>query len=86
MIQDIQNSPMRTKSFGAIVAYTILILAAYKLIPLATSVQDAFIIGFILYGVYDSTNYATIDNYKAHIAIADAIWGGVLFALIKYFI
>ena len=86
MIQNIQNSPLKVKSDGAIVAYIILILFAYNFIPKTASVSEAFLLGFLTYAVYDSTNYATLDKYDAQVAIMDSIWGGILFALIKFFI
>lgn len=39
---------------------------------------EAFIFGIVLYGVYDTTNYATILKYNARVAIIDTIWGGIL--------
>lgn len=87
MIQDIQGgTPLRAKPLGAIIAYLILIIFAYKFLPKTTSNEEAFMLGFLLYAVYDSTNYATLDKYQANVAIIDALWGGVLFTLIKIFI
>ena len=34
-----------------------------------------FSYGFVVYGVYNGTNYATIEKYKARTAIIDTLWG-----------
>ena len=39
---------------------------------------------FLLYGVYDTTNFAVFDNWDPSVAVIDMIWGGVLFCLIRY--
>ncbi|WP_428305069.1 DUF2177 family protein [Lacipirellula sp.] len=37
--------------------------------------------GFIVYGVYDLTNRAVLENYSLRLTIADILWGCVLCAL-----
>jgi uncharacterized membrane protein len=34
--------------------------------------------GFVVYGVYDFTNRATLDAYSLRLALADVAWGTVL--------
>ena len=43
---------------------------------------EAFIFGIILYGVYDTTNYATILKYDKWVAIIDTFWGGILLTIV----
>ena len=33
--------------------------------------------GFVVYGVYNGTNYATIEKYKVRTAIIDTLWGSI---------
>ena len=33
--------------------------------------------GWILFGVYDFTNYSTLKNYPLIFAVVDTLWGGV---------
>lgn len=40
-----------------------------------TVMRDGAVLGFIIYGVYNGTNYATLDNYNLKTAIADTLWG-----------
>ena len=41
--------------------------------------QDAFIrgaiMGFVIYGVYNGTNYATLSDYDMRTFVADLTWG-----------
>jgi uncharacterized membrane protein len=39
-------------------------------------------IGSTTYAVYDFTSYALLKDYDWRIAIADTLWGGVLFMLV----
>ena len=51
------------------------------LLTLAHSVDQAFLIGAACYAVYDFTVLALFKKYPLWIAIADTLWGGVLFSL-----
>ena len=46
--------------------------------------------GFIIYGVYNGTNIATINNYSGKVFVVDTIWGtllsGILSILLTYII
>jgi len=84
MIQRVQKEPMVTKPLKVIISYIILIALITILIPKCDSIEEAFLIGFLVYGVYDSTNYATLKDWNPSIAMVDSLWGGVLFALTYY--
>ena len=40
-----------------------------------------FAFGAILYGVYDFTNYSTLDHWPLRLALVDTAWGGTVSAL-----
>jgi len=86
MIEKVQGSVMQVNVFGMIIAYIILSMYAIFIIPKTENIYEAFIAGFLTYAIYDSTNYATLKNWNPVIAIIDSIWGGILFAIIKYFV
>jgi uncharacterized membrane protein len=44
-------------------------------------VLDAFLLGICIYGVYETTNYATLKKWPIRMLVVDTLWGGVLFAL-----
>lgn len=84
MIQTIQGTKMIVQPFRLVLAYIILYLLLLFTIDKVKTPQEAFILGMLVYGVYDSTNYATLKNWDLGVAIKDTLWGGVLFYVIKY--
>lgn len=75
MTERIQGSPVHFRYIGALVVYACL---AHLLLQ-TTSMTNAFITGVMVYAVYDFTNYALLDQYDWKFAIADSLWGGILF-------
>lgn len=43
--------------------------------PLNSFFLYGFLMGFVIYGVYNGTNYATLQKYKLSTAIIDTTWG-----------
>ena len=80
MLQRIQGSPLELRYLPALVVYVAL---AYLVLQVKTTLQ-AFYTGAAVYAVYDFTNLATIKKYDLSFAIADTLWGGVLFALTHF--
>jgi uncharacterized membrane protein len=80
MIKKIQRgAPMVLRWEAAPPVY---IALAYLLLQ-ATSTLNAFLIGLSTYAVYDFTNYATLDKYDPYFAVADSLWGGILFTIVR---
>lgn len=84
MIQRIQGEPMVSNPFSVISAYLILIALITIITSKSDSILEAFIIGFLTYAVYDSTNFATLKHWNLRLAILDSLWGGILFASVFY--
>jgi len=78
MIRKIQGKDLELKAAPAMVVY--FALAYLALLP-KTSVE-AFLLGLCVYAVYDFTNLATLANYDWRFAVADSLWGGILFAIV----
>ena len=83
MIKNVQGSKMSTSLPKTIIAYLVLYFYIYTFLPKAKNDCEAFMLGFLTYAIYDSTNYATLKNWDANVAIADSLWGGVLFFLLR---
>jgi uncharacterized membrane protein len=49
-----------------------------------TSYEQAFLYGISIYAVYDFTNHALLENYDLKFAIADSLWGGILFVIVHH--
>jgi len=71
--------PLKIRLEGALPVY----LALAYLVQLTRSLQEAFLMGLAVYTVYDFTNYSTLTKYELPFAVADSLWGGVLFSLVR---
>jgi uncharacterized membrane protein len=81
-IATIQRVSMQIRVLGAIVCYMLLILGLYYFILRTRhSPFDAFLLGLLVYGVFDSTNYAMFKKWDWKIAVMDTLWGGAVFAM-----
>lgn len=86
-IQQVQGSPMKINYLGAVICYILLIVGLnYFIIKPNKSVSDAFLLGIIIYGVYETTNYALLKNWSIFTVIIDTLWGGLLFASTTYLV
>lgn len=83
MVVSIQNKPLQFRLLGALAAYACLYALAIMFLPKVTSDFEAFMLGFLVYGVYDSTNYATLSGWRLDVALLDSLWGGILFYLLR---
>ena len=78
----IQGSPIKINSYAIIICYIILIFAInYFIIIPNRSILDAFLLGLIIYGVYETTNMALFSKWSWTTVLIDTLWGGILFAL-----
>lgn len=85
-VLDVQKSPMQINMVGGALCYLFLILGLYYFILKPhRSVKDAFLLGLVIYGVYETTTYALLKNWKLQTVMIDTLWGGILFALTTYF-
>ena len=58
----------------------------YFIIKEGKSVFDAFLLGLVIYMVYDATNLALLKNWKLSTLVIDGLWGGILFAITTYIV
>lgn len=86
-IKSVQGSPIKMNYYGVVLCYILLIIGInYFIIKPRRSVKDAFLLGIIIYGVYETTNYALFKNWSILSVIIDTLWGGLLFAATTYII
>jgi len=79
MTEAIQGSPVVFRWLGALVVYVALGYLIYQ----TDSVVEAGLMGTAVYAVYDFTNYTILKKYDVRLAVADSVWGGVLFGITK---
>ena len=83
-ILDVQKSQMQINYFGAALCYFILTTGFnHFIIKQNKTKYDAFLLGLMVYGVYETTNYALLKNWSPKIVVIDTLWGGILFVLTK---
>jgi len=81
-IEKVQQSPFRMNYFGAITAYVLLIFGLYWfIIKENKGLIDAFLLGIVIYGVYEGTTKALLKKWDYKTMIIDTLWGGILMSL-----
>ena len=86
-IQKVQNSAIVPNYVSVFLCYVFLITGLnYFIIKPKRSIQDAFLLGIVIYGVYETTNWATFKNWSSITVIMDTLWGGILFALTTWIV
>lgn len=79
MYKEIQGTPIKFRLEGAIPVY----LALAYLIQKVSSMTEAFFMGLAVYTIYEFTTYTILAKYDLSFAIADSLWGGILFVLVR---
>lgn len=80
MIEKIQKKEGNVNYTYAIVVYLLMVVGIHTfIINDKRSAMSAFLLGTIIYGVFDFTNLAIFSDYSLELAIHDTIWGGTLF-------
>jgi len=86
-IKLVQGSPIKMNLLGAALCYILLIVGInYFIIKPRKSVSDAFLLGIIIYGVYETTTYALLKDWSILTVMIDTLWGGLLFAATTYIV
>jgi uncharacterized membrane protein len=81
----VQHFAVNLKIFGAIACYLFLIGGLYYFILRNhESVLDAFLLGLVIFGVFETTNYAMFKNWQLMTVLMDVLWGGIVFATTTY--
>jgi uncharacterized membrane protein len=74
----------RLKIISVLICYLIMAFGLYYFSVKEKNILNALILGFIIYGIYNATNYATINKYSLNVAITDTLWGSTLFTIVSY--
>jgi len=86
-VKRVQGTPLKMNLLGTVICYIFLILGLnYFIIKPRKSVQDAFLFGLIIYGVFETTNLGLFSEWSIMTVIIDTLWGGTLFALTTFII
>ena len=86
-IKLVQGSPIKMNFLATLLCYIFLIFGInYFIIKPNRSIQDAFLLGLVIYGVFETTSKALFSKWSWLTVIMDTLWGGILFALTTYII
>ncbi len=78
----VQHTSLILNYGGVLLSYLLLIFGLYYFILRQhRSVPEAVIFGLVLYGVYETTSYAMLKNWRLSTVFIDTIWGGALMGL-----
>ena len=80
---DVQHSAIQLRIVPTILCYIALIFGLwYFILREKKSWKEAFLLGIVIYAVYETTNYATLKQWKQKTVVMDTLWGGILFAVV----
>ena len=81
-IKLVQGSDIQMNIYAAMLCYIALVYGLYYfIIRDRRGVFDAFLLGLVIYSVYDLTTLALLKNWFVKTAVIDSLWGGILFAM-----
>lgn len=85
-VMEVQHISLQLKPIGVVLCYFFLITGLYYFILRENKTPlEAFLFGIIIYGVYETTTYSLLKNWKFSTLLVDTLWGGVLFYLTTFF-
>ena len=85
VVMKVQGSKLKLNLLGATLCYMFLVFGLnYFIISRKKPLLDAFILGIVIYGVYETTTYALLEKWSPMAVILDTFWGGILFTLTTY--
>lgn len=85
VVMKVQGSKLKINLVGAILCYIFLVFGLnYFIISNKKPLIDAFILGIVIYGVYETTTYALLENWSPLAVIIDTFWGGILFTMTTF--
>jgi uncharacterized membrane protein len=81
-IARISNGTLAPNWSAALVVYVCLgigiaVFALPRVAQASTAAASGALLGLVIYGVYDFTNYSTLKDWPLVLALADTAWGAV---------
>ena len=85
MVKKIQGTPLKMKLLPTLACYIVLVSSLYYFVIYKKgSYLDAFLLGFFIYAVYETTNMAIFKDWSISVGLIDLTWGGFLFLITTY--
>ena len=75
----VQKAEVKVNMKSALACYIILVSGLYYfIIKKNAPPKDAFFLGMLINGVYETTNYAFFKDWSPLLVLLDTLWGGIL--------
>jgi uncharacterized membrane protein len=79
IFKNIQKTDLKIRFASALACYIILVCGLYYfIIKKNAPIKDAFLLGVLINGVYETTNYAFFKDWSPLLVLIDTLWGGIL--------
>ena len=79
----VQRVILQPNYYAIMMTYVLLLITlCYFILRTHKSVGEAFLLGFLMYGVFEFTNMSIFKKWELQTALIDTMWGGLLFALV----
>ena len=79
LLKNIQKTDLKIRFASALACYILLVSGLYYFIIRKNApVKDAFLLGVLINGVYETTNYAFFNEWSPLLVLLDTLWGGIL--------
>lgn len=84
-IEKLQRKPMMIRYSSALVCYLAMtVLFVYFIVLKKRTIREAFFLGFLVYLIYETTNFAILKDWPLTLVWIDSIWGGILFMIVAF--
>uniref|UniRef100_A0A6C0KRI1 DUF2177 family protein n=1 Tax=viral metagenome TaxID=1070528 RepID=A0A6C0KRI1_9ZZZZ len=80
LLKKVQKADVKINIMPAIACYLLMVSGLYYFILRKKApIKDAILLGLLIYGVYETTNYAFFKDWSPLLVLVDTVWGGILF-------
>ena len=84
-VKSVQGTPVKMNLLAAVICYVFIVFGLYYfIIKPKRSVNDAFLLGIVIYAIFELTNLSIFTNWSIFTVLMDTLWGGVLFGSTTY--
>jgi uncharacterized membrane protein len=81
-IINVQRVILQPNYYAILISYLFLFfIICYFIIRTHRDISEAFLLGFLINGVFEFTNMSIFKKWELKTAIMDTFWGGISFAL-----
>jgi len=79
ILYKVQKTELKVNIKSALACYLLLVSGLYYfIIKKRAPPKDAFLLGVLINGVYETTNYAFFKEWSPLLVVMDTLWGGIL--------